>query len=532
MPAGPNITNIVVLMLENRSYDNLLGWLYHPNNLPPYNQAPAGQIQLEGLTGNETNPNPSGPAPIPVSNSLETSVDNVTYPGTVIPAYDPGELFSDMAQQIFGLAQIPEINPWADSNSQRNMQGFTTNYAALSGGNTVPEANYPDVMNYFTPTQVPVSAFLAHNYAVCDQWFASVPCQTFTNRNFVHCAGPAVHGAGFLHEAFSMVDDLQYLFANANFGNLVEYPSIFGALDKAYPGSAIPNWKLYFQDYSIAMLIVPDVYRAAVSTSNVNVATYDNLDWGNETPAPFGMKLGATPSTFLDDLAAGTLPKFSFIEPRYSDNVAQYAYPPNSNHPGRCHKTAPPTDVAQGEALLAQLYNALRNSEKYWNSTLLIITYDEHGGTYDHVAPPPTNISLSPEFPAAMNIADSSVDGFTFNYFGCRVPAIIVSPWIAAGSTIRAAVGKAPFDHTSIIRTVWDCFGLSGWLKSNSLTARDGAAPSLMDFLSPTPGNSTGPYLGPTLQSSASAPAARPKTPAEARALLIERLTKSLRLLS
>jgi phospholipase C len=531
MSSAPTITNIIVLMLENRSYDNVLGWLYNPGNAPPYDQAPPGQANLNGLTGGESNPNPDGGKPITISNSTTTIVDGQVYPGTVIPGYDPGEGFCDMTQQIFGLPSIPDFDPYLSSKYQPNMQGFTTNYAALSGKQQVPKVNYPDCMNYFTPDQIPVSAFLAYNFAVCDQWFASVPCQTFTNRNFVHCAGPAVHSKDFFHDAFSMVNDLQYECVNGAIGPLAEMPSIFSQLDAAYPSSKIPNWKLYFHDYPIALGILPYVYKVARGKNNVNVATYDNSDWGSETPAPFRLKLGAVPPTFMDDLAAGTLPKFSFIEPRYSETVALYSNPANSNHPGRPSSSSPPTDVANGEIFVMQLYNALRNSATYWNSTLLIITYDEHGGVYDHVPPPATAVSPGPDFPPASDDDDHSADGFVFKNFGCRVPAIVVSPFIAAGSTIRAPSGYPPFDHTSIIKTVWECFNLSSLLKSNSLTNRDAAAPSLMPFLSATANNSTGPFPGPIGQpASAQAPKIpRQKTKEEELALFRERLEKSAR---
>lgn len=529
MSSSPNITNIIVVMLENRSYDNVLGWLYNSSNAPPYNQPPPGQVNLNGLTGKESNPNPAPPpAAIEVSNATATNV----------PIYDPGELFCDMAQQIFGLPSIPTTDPYtASPPGTETMQGFTTNYAALTdkdGNKIVPPANYGDCMTYFTPAQVPVTAFLANNFAVCDQWFGSVPCQTFTNRNFVHCAGPAVCPKPPLGAPYSLVNDAQYLLMNAESG-LQETPSIFSQLDAAFPASdGVPNWKLYFFDYSIAMEVVPYVYQKATSSTNVNVATYDTSDWLNEVPLSLNGKLGAVPPTFMDDLSGSNLPKLSFIEPRYSNDWAAFPNRPNSNHPGPSatlpEKSDPPTDVADGEAFLNQLYNALRNS-KYWNSCLLIITYDEHGGMYDHV-PPPTAVNPGPTFPPANDELDGSAEGFPFKVFGCRVPAIIVSPFIPPGSTVRPPSGSAPFDHTSIIKTVWDCFNLSSLLSpASSLTERDAAAPSLMPFLSATANNDTGLYGGSTPQqtSTKSTRVAHKKTPEEMEALFKARLEKSAR---
>jgi phospholipase C len=537
------IKNIIVVMLENRSYDNILGWLYGAGNIAPYNQAPAGQTGLNGLKGSESNPGCTAESnPITVSAS----------PTTAFPADDPGELFSYMAQQVFGPV-APSDDPYtANPMPPMTMQGFTANYAAAN-----PRADCGDCMTYFTPTQVTVSAFLANNFAVCAQWFASVPCQTFTNRMFAVCGAPPISRTAFSHDRFSLVNDLQYVLANSVEVTLpaaeyVDMPSIFQALDAAYPPAAppgSPNWKVYFFDYSIAAMIVPYVYRAGIGASNVNVATYDNSDWPVGTvshPAIIGSRLGAVPSTFVDDLAQGTLPKLSFIEPRYSTDVANSSLPPNCNHPGKSSLLPhvlpganDPIDVANGEAFLAEVYNALRNSS-YWESSMLIVVYDEHGGMYDHVPPvaaTPPGVAITPgggappiTIPPAHDDFDKTADAFGFKHLGCRVPAIIVSPYIASGSTIPPS-GNTPFDHTSIIRTVWDIFGLPA---AQSLTQRDANAPSLAKYLTSSASNNTGLY--PVSSSAAGAKGGAgqaanvsPRTPEQARALFKARLTKSTR---
>lgn len=503
--SGPTITNIIVVMLENRSYDNVLGWLYNPGNDAPYKVAPPGQSMLDGLTGNETNPSPDGGNPIAVMNQT-TTIDGKTqtsYPGTAVPLYDPGESFADMAQEITGGSSKPSSNPynkWPPSDSGTAMQGFTLNYAQIRelGWDLpkVPSSNYPDVMNYFTPAQVPVTAWLANNFAVCDQWCASVPTQTFTNRAFTHCAAPAVHQE-LDGSKFSLIDDVQYVT-----DSIIELPSVFSKLDEAFPGSVSsspPNWKVYFHDYSISSIVTPYVYSAGTSSDNVNLATYDYSDWGQNPepdkmpkPKPLGDRLSTLPTTFVEDLANNTLPMYSFIEPRYSSTYATNQNAPNSNHPGGAgyldivvSNDNPPIDVADGECFLLQLYNALQKSD-CWDTSLLIITYDEHGGVFDHVLPP-TATPPGGGIPAASCLTDKTADGFNFNVFGCRVPAIIVSPFIAAGTTISPPEGFPPFDHTSILKTVWDCFNIS-----DSLTARDAAAPSLYPSLASTKVNTTG----------------------------------------
>jgi phospholipase C len=167
---------------------------------------------------------------------------------------------------------------------------------------------------------------------------------------------------------------------------------------------------------------------------------------------------------FARDAAAGRLPCYAFLEPRYFPDPSLGM--PNDQHP--------PHDVVFGEQLIATVYNAVRASP-LWNSTLLIITYDEHGGCFDH-APPPLAVSPGD---------GRNSDGFTFNRYGVRVPAILVSPYIAPGTILRAAAGGLPhagppypFDHTSIIATVRKCFGLG-----EPLSARDAAAPDVAPVL-------------------------------------------------
>jgi phospholipase C len=229
----------------------------------------------------------------------------------------------------------------------------------------------------------------------------------------------------------------------------------------------------------------------------------------------------------------------SFIEPRYSNNVADFPYPPNSNHPGSSACAGFPkapslpayTDVADGEAFLVQLYDLIQGSS-IWNSCLLIITYDEHGGMYDHVPPlaatPPGTAYPNINIPVGNNDDDPAVDGFAFNYFGVRVPAIVVSPLIPPGTTV-APQGAVPFDHTSIIKTVWDCFGLSS--VAPSLTSRDAAAPSLLPSLTASTPNNPGVYSGPPLSSPVieASRVAMIKTPAEAAALFKGRVLQSAR---
>lgn len=463
---GGPIRNVVVVMFENRSYDNVLGWLYNSANPAPFKTPPPKQAALNGLTGSETNANPSGGAPIPVGHAVTTWSG---YPGTAVPVIDPGEAFEAMAQQILGLTTPPSpaVNPYANGapGTLGFMQGFAYNYALQSTVTPGLYVTLTDVMNYFTPSQMPATALLANAFAVCDQWFASAPCQTFPNRTFAHCAAPGVSDILGIHT---------YLLNDADYILRTSLPSVFAVLDQAYPsavGSSVPNWKVYYQDLPLSALLVPYVAGAPISQL-----------------VPFD-------PTFYDDLSKGTLPKYAFIEPRYYIDPESPSLVPSSNHPGNSGlipgpltpygstgQTNPPIDAAQGDQLLASIALALMltglgtGPVNYWEQSLLVMTYDEHGGTYDHVTPPTAVNPIA---------GGRALNGFDCTRYGVRVPAVVISPYVLAGSTITPP-GSTPFDHSSIVKTVWECFNLASLTGVASLTQRDLNAPSLLDALTST----------------------------------------------
>ena len=286
--------------------------------------------------------------------------------------------------------------------------GFIWNYAQQPG-NTPQHAQH--IVQCFAPDRLPVMTTLAREFALCDHWFASVPGPTWPNRLFAHAATSAGHvDDGMFHEGDYAVD------------------TIYDRLDAAH----LP-WRIYFHDIPQAACL--DHLQASAARGHFRL---------------FG--------EFLADARRGVLPAYSFIEPRYLDLLFLKA---NDQHP--------PHDIALGEHLVADVYEALRASPQ-WEQTLLVITYDEHGGLYDHVPPPPAvnpdgKVSSAPAFP------------FGFDRLGVRVPAVLVSPYIAPG-TIDSTV----YDHTSLLATVEQRFGLP------PLTRRDAAAGSFAANLRlPTP---------------------------------------------
>jgi phospholipase C len=389
-----DIEHVVVLMLENRSFDCMLGRLY-PND-PDY----------RGLTLNESNTYAG--SGFGVWN--DAAMDSVT---ACIPDPDPGELFTDMNLQLFGDAGRTQSTP--------TMSGFAQSYATQTATGVFAAS---EVMHYFMPDQVPVISTLAKAFGVCDQWHASAPCQTWPNRFFAHTG-----------TSLGYVD-------NHEFPIPFSASSLFRRLEDAGK-----TWRVYFHDMPQSLLL-KDIWCYAISRYRLF-------------------------QQFLADAHTGSLPNYSFIEPRYFTDLFK-SFIPNDEHP--------PHNIVYGEQLIAAVYNAVRSSPG-WKQTLLIITYDEHGGCYDHVPPPaaipPDGIIANPYH-------------FNFDTYGVRVPAVIVSPYVPPGSKVRAPLNAdgsvTPFDHTSIIKTVREVFTLG-----EALTLRDDAAPSLMGALSLAAPNNDGP---------------------------------------
>ena len=382
-----DIQHVVVLMLENRSFDCMLGMLYQSGE------------KFDGLRGTECNTwhKPDG-SQLDIQVWKDPALDART---VCIPDPDPGELFADIHMQIHGLAAEGTPNTGGPT-----MSGFVDNY--MRQPPTTPATDPYSVMHYFTEDQVPVISRLARAFGVSDRWHASAPCQTWPNRFFAHTG-----------TANGYVDNSPTHFP-------YEMETVFNRLSEADK-----EWRIYFHD-------IPQT--ATLASLWGDVFTGHFRDFADE---------------FARDAAAGDLPAYSFIEPRYFTDLFLNNIP-NDEHP--------PHNVAYGEQLIAAVYNAVRGGPR-WKQTLLVITYDEHGGCFDHVPPPP---ATPPDARAP--------DGPDFNYFGVRVPAVIISPYVPAGTVIRPA-GLTPFDHTSIIATLRKLFGIG------SLTARDAAAPDLVDAL-------------------------------------------------
>jgi phospholipase C len=366
---GP-IKTIVVVVMENRSFDNILGWLKRLNP------------EIDGLTGQESNSvDPSDP------NSEKVYVNDKAE--FVDP--DPGHSYQAILQQVF-MSNDTQQDP-------APMNGFVVNADDMGYGDEFKHR----VMGGFRPEVIPVYTALATEFAVFDKWFAGAPTSTQPNRMYVHSA--TSHGA---------------------------YSNVRADLIKGFPQKTIMesvadaglSWAVYYQNIPATLFFA-------------NLRKLKNIFKFHEYSVSF--KLHAM---------LGMLPNYAVVEQRYFDlNLL----PANDDHPSH--------DVAEGQKFIKEVYETLRSSPQ-WKEMLLLITYDEHGGFFDHV-PTPINV------PSPDGIVGKEPWYFKFDRLGVRVPTIAISPWINKGTVVHRATGPradSQYEHSSIAATVKKLYGLDEFL--------------------------------------------------------------------
>jgi phospholipase C len=368
---GPSgITTYVYLMLENRTYDHVLGARKLLEGLP-------GDGLSAGFTQPDMNGNPVG---LYVPSPLEEC------------ALDPPHL-------------------WEDSHAQWNngaMDGFVREHQKLW-----PNTMAKDPMQYLTRNEVPITWALADAYTSCDRWFASVMGPTFPNRAYWHC------GTSF---GLDNNPDVMVRIATG-----VPTPTIYNRLEDAGI-----DWAFYYGSFPIGSLL------GANGPYKIDLGPGD----GTGKIRIFGDERDGI-GKFFTDAAAGKLPTVTYIDP---------AYDQNDDHP--------PVHPILAQQLIASIYIALANSPQ-WKNILFVVTYDEHGGFYDHVAPPRTTDDT---------LATFGKDGF--QQLGFRVPALVMGPYAKQGY-----VSSVQYDHTSALKHLQNAFDLE------PLTARMAAANDLTDCL-------------------------------------------------
>jgi phospholipase C len=331
------IEHIVVLMLENRSFDHMLGYL----------SLVRGRDEVDGLEAGMANEHEG--RTFPVYRLSSTSL---------VAEQDPCHSGECVDEQV------------ANSNA-----GFVSNFVETRLDPRF--AREPVVMGYFDGEQLPVYDFLTRRFCVCDRWFCSVRGSTFPNRLYA-AAGRA---AGSRDNASPPTYDLPCF---------VRHLDAAGASWRWYAAEPFPTiWAL---DWSY----LPQ--------------TFDNI-------RPFSSPL--TDEDFFSAARSGRLPDVAWIDPDFVDLGGPVGS--NDDHP--------PADVRAGQELVLRIFNAVARGPA-WERTLLVVTYDEHGGFYDHVVPH----AASDDLPA-------------FRAYGPRVPALVVS------SRLGTRVSHEVFDHTSIVKT-------------------------------------------------------------------------------
>ncbi|MBV9928891.1 MAG: hypothetical protein JOZ96_28020 [Acidobacteria bacterium] len=451
------IEHIVVLMMENRSFDNVLGRLY-PDD-PNFN----------GVKDSMSNPRPDGELAYVFAGTDMTA-----------PFPDPNEPYDYVYMQEFNPPSSPDsVPPFRPpcpiplTTATPGMQGFVLDYVnALSQANQEAakhgrppfDVDPGVIMNCFAPTSLPVINGLAKAYAVCDNWYSSVPTQTFPNRSFVHAAT----SSGNVYNTWGG----EHFWDKGIFIN--DTPTIYNLLE-----AANISWKIYHGGPLLlcnALYGQRHLWEFLVSPDNRRFFPLQSGDYASHPDTQANQ--------FFADVQAGTLPAYTFIEPNM---ICSEKYgPENDMHPAfAVFDTGAPTNALYGDKLIYDIYTALRESD-YWEKTLFIITFDEHGGCFDHQPPPPT---VSPDgiVIAANKECDGQGSGFDFRRLGVRVPAVLVSPWIAQGT-----ICHTQFDHTSVIKTA-----SNKWLGGKSLTKRDALASDVSEVLTLAAARTDAPEISP-----------------------------------
>ncbi|HEY0312917.1 MAG TPA: alkaline phosphatase family protein [Allosphingosinicella sp.] len=351
------MSTIFVLMMENRSFDHLLGYLaLHRGDVEGLSSDPAWRDKVASTYGGKRFP----PSPL-------------TDPYDAIAA-DPPHGRADITTQLG--QRVGDIFP---------MDGFVSSYATAKGLTPIAAGSEPPVMGYFTAEHAPVTAFLAQHYAICDHWHAALPAGTQPNRLM------AMSG-------FTRIED--------NKTPLPNQELVYDWLTKRGI-----RWRVYHVGIPFFALMLDRVGEVLGPHFRPFAEFFEDVE--SEPPDEF--------------------PQVVFLEPAYSD--APHIGPSCDDHS--------PAGIKGGQEFVLEAYRALTRSPDLWNQSAMIVSYDEHGGFFDHVSPP-----LIETLPPADALYKQK-----FTSLGVRVPALVISPFVVPGS-----VHHALMDHTSILKFIGDTF--------------------------------------------------------------------------
>lgn len=349
-----NVKTVVLVMMENRSFDHMLGHLTLED--PDYD--------VKGLS-----------TPLEKYNNI--------YNGT---AYSPFnlphdvELDFDVPHEFDAVATQMMLNK---INGNYSMQGFVEAYARATGPVVNPECT---PMGYFNSAQVPITHFLAKNFCVCDQWFCSLPTSTQPNRTMAFSGDTSIYKTKM--QLIGIPNNI-FQWMNAN--------SI--------------RWRVYHDGLPF-FILYPELWPYVLSDQ---FRRYEYL------------------YSDMTQEAAQNKPQVIIIEPCYEDAPRLGSKHPNDNHS--------PLAIGWGEDFIRRTYQAITANKEQWQNTVMILYYDEHGGFYDHIAPPNIGYQVKGK------------DAYSFQSLGPRIPGIIISPFVKPGS-----VNHEWFDHTSVLQLLAEIF--------------------------------------------------------------------------
>lgn len=369
----PQITNVVMLMLENRSLDNVFGYLYRGGE--PLTFYPKGSPQrYDGIPAGASNPAfdwwgnlKSYPVlPIPVQQLLDQGDDP-----SIIPWWDPTEEYLSrfktgrgVLNQMFGNQNMVSTLP--PYGTRPPMLGFLQDYWTTE---TTEAYGGMDILWMFGPSQLPNLSTIARHGAISDAWFASVPTQTNPNR------------------AYSIVGTSDGRDENLSLSAVEQFdlPTIFNALAQAGKACGLYFTDIWQQNQCFTQYTFPQLTGAC-----------DEI---------------ATIAQFYDRALNGTLLPFTYLEPKWGYGIS------GSIEMTQGTDLHPPTSVTPGDQFVGTVIQFLVRSPQ-WRNTLLIITFDEHGGTYDHV-PPQWERSI-PTARSARTASGSTCSACAFRRSSCR----------------------------------------------------------------------------------------------------------------
>jgi len=422
----PRVDHVFVLMLENRAFDHMFGFSALEGIDPDGN--PTTIIGVGSAPNSNIDSSTHQPVPVTINPPADFALKGIDQ--------DPGHEFEDVLMSLCAqfdeagnlVHPVPQYQPVPGGYPPITNGGFVENYMHPSNPDDTPSSTPDRIMRCFdTPKQLPVMFQLAQEFAICDQWFSSMPGPTWPNRFFLMAAS-----TGGLDHSPSAAEIVA---ATTVEGYRFENGDIFDLLD-----DNCIDWKIFEgDDFPVSF---------ALSGMNLNALEgrfQDFADFQSELSNPdFG-------------------PRFVFIEPKYGAHGFDVTGPGDFTCGDSMH---PLDDVTHGEALVKTVYEAIRNSP-HWENSVLLVVFDEHGGFYDHV-PPPAAV------PPGDTMTDSYIQHhFQYDQLGVRVPALVISPLIP-----RGVIDHTIYDHTSMLASVERLFSMP------PLTNRDKAANDFLHLLS------------------------------------------------